>query len=524
MKFLFFGQNFSGTQLWLEASVSAALKFRGHEALHVPCAPRAFGVCDVFNVDSPLGSRELACSGPCTKQAEAIFRDLGIASAPLNSLWTPQEADEAARWASCVSGDEDLRQVGYKGYPLFQIAKWSAYRYLRRTDTVDPNGRDRWIFTEMMKNARVALDVAERVLANFPFDAVLVWNGLNVTQRAAVEVARRLHIPFYAFEVGLNKNTCVMAQNQTAVPWNFGRAWAEWENRPLSEAQRIWIEEYLRSRERRENLSHPCGSGDPLEREELEERLEIPPGAKIVPLFTNVTWDTTMEEVHRPFENQLRWIEATCEFFATRPDHVCVIRIHPGEMLWGKWETREPVWDLIRHLSFPPNVRIVRPETELDSYSLMRHASFGVPYISTAGIELACKGKPVITAGNGQYRGKGFTWDPESREHYAELLRRLCCRPEAPPNSEEMAKRYAYMFFRWASQRLDFMEEPMHGVGKPLWRKVSDLAPGSFPCLDRIVDTVLGRRNFIPSPDEDEVGDSAVAGSGQEARLPFNLS
>ncbi len=523
MNFLFFGQILSPFQNTLETAVSTTLRLRGHLAFHVNCGPRAFGLCDAFNSSQPPGLRDSKCRGSCTQRYENLLVQNHIKPHQMDKYWSPKDADRALLWATESSGNEDLEKTHYKDYPLLEIAKWSAIRYLKRLETFDPNGRHRWIAVEMMKNSRLVIDALENLLSNAKFDAIVLWNGLNFSQRAAVEVAKRRGITFYCFELGLNKSTCLLRKNQTAVPLDFQKEWDEWKNQPLTAEEEEWVTGYLQSREKQVDMTLPCKFGEALDKENLYAELGISPEKKIVPLFTNLTWDTSLERAHFPFSSQVEWIAHTMRLFEKYPNHVGVVRIHPGELMKGEPDTKEPIFERIRNIRIPENFRIVRPASELDSYSLMRCAAFGVPYVSTVGLELVCRNKPVICGGYCHYYGKGFTWDPKSKEDYDRHIEAMMERPHLPANALEYARRYTYLYFKRAIPKLDFMEEPQHGGGVPLWKSIEDLAPGKFAALDRIAETLLGERPFVWPPEPSLAASSPAGGLKPDVRLPFNF-
>ena len=49
------------------------------------------------------------------------------------------------------------------------------------------------------------------------------------------------------------------------------------------------------------------------------------------------------------------------------------------------------------------------PDEKVSTYGLMDVASAGLSYGSTAGLEMACQGLPLVHAGLGYYKDCGFT-------------------------------------------------------------------------------------------------------------------
>ncbi len=77
-------------------------------------------------------------------------------------------------------------------------------------------------------------------------------------------------------------------------------------------------------------------------------------------------------------------------------------------------------------------------------------ADLGLVYTTTVGMEMAMKGLPVIVSGQTHYRGRGFTYDPDSWVSYFKLLGQML---EHPSNfmltreQSELALQYIYGFF-----------------------------------------------------------------------------
>jgi hypothetical protein len=126
-----------------------------------------------------------------------------------------------------------------------------------------------------------------------------------------------------------------------------------------------------------------------------------------------------------------------------------VVKLHPANMY--KAEGVEPNDEIaIREAvgELPPHVKLLRPETEINTFSLFSVADFGITIRGTIGMELPVYGIPVLTAGTGRYSGMGFTNDSVSAAEYLGKLARI---QEIPRLSEEetlLAKRHAYGLFR----------------------------------------------------------------------------
>jgi hypothetical protein len=86
----------------------------------------------------------------------------------------------------------------------------------------------------------------------------------------------------------------------------------------------------------------------------------------------------------------------------------------------------------------------------VNTYDLIELAHVGLVYTTTAGIEMAMNGVPVVVAGKTHFRGRGFTHDPGSAEEYLATIDRLLGKPlgeRLSPRLVDLAWRYAHRFF-----------------------------------------------------------------------------
>jgi hypothetical protein len=151
----------------------------------------------------------------------------------------------------------------------------------------------------------------------------------------------------------------------------------------------------------------------------------------------------------------------------------------------------------------PANVRVVQAEDPTSSYVFMDEANLGLVYTSTVGLELACRGVPVIVAADTHYRGRGFTVDPERAEQYWDEADRLMSAPadgDARARTLELARRYAALFFFRFHNVLSAVTE--EGRSRPRIRvsAADDLDPGRDPALDRVLAGILYGASVVPPP------------------------
>ena len=95
---------------------------------------------------------------------------------------------------------------------------------------------------------------------------------------------------------------------------------------------------------------------------------------------------------------------------------------------------------------------MIEPDEEISSYSLMDLCSVGLVWVSTAGLELACKGKTVVVAAGNRVAGTSFVHTvPPTPTSYEDMLDSLLGLAPGAVSAEikRLALRFAYcLFFR----------------------------------------------------------------------------
>jgi hypothetical protein len=133
---------------------------------------------------------------------------------------------------------------------------------------------------------------------------------------------------------------------------------------------------------------------------------------------------------------------------------------------------------------------------DVNSYNVLDISDIGVVNTSTVGLEFAMVGKPILLISETHYRGKGFTYDAGSSEHYFEILDELIQQPALLPDQVLLARKYYYMMMYLYQHKL-----PLQFDGKNFLRF-------SYPDFDslyqhndelrQILDAIAsGRNDFI---------------------------
>ncbi|MFA5882568.1 MAG: hypothetical protein WDA60_01825 [Acidimicrobiia bacterium] len=230
---------------------------------------------------------------------------------------------------------------------------------------------------------------------------------------------------------------------------------------------------------------------------EIVETIGLDPAKPTAVVFAHVLWDATLFFGVDLFDNYADWLRQTVLAAAANTHVNWVIKTHPsnvfrsahGDVGAGASSEGEIVREALP--SPPDHVHVLAPGTPINSVSLYRFADYGVTVRGTAGLEMACFAKPVLTAGTGAYSGLGFTIDSPTRAAYLERIATIQTLGPVAPDATVRARRYAHTLFvrrPWVARsfrlRFEFLERGWHPLDRNLdWTLATASALADSPDL-----------------------------------------
>jgi hypothetical protein len=281
-------------------------------------------------------------------------------------------------------------------------------------------------------------------------DVVIVPNGTIQELGIVYRVARSLRIPTVTYEFGDQRHRIWIAQNSEVMRQETDGLWKVRQDTPLTQVELDHLHSLFMARQRAslwENFARRWQDTPPQGGEKVREDLGLDQ-RPIVLLATNVLGDSLTLGRQVFSKSMAEWISRTVQYFSGRNDVQLVIRIHPGEVLTHGLSMMDVVRNVLPRL--PGHIRLIGPKDKLNTYDLFEVADLGLVYTTTVGMEMALNGLPVIVSGKTHYRGRGFTFDPESWVVYYKYLGQILEGPKKfrlTREQVERAWRYAYRFF-----------------------------------------------------------------------------
>jgi hypothetical protein len=186
---------------------------------------------------------------------------------------------------------------------------------------------------------------------------------------------------------------------------------------------------------------------------------------QVVPVFTNVIYDTSQVHANQVFSYMFEWLELILKIIREHPETYFVIRAHPDEMRPGTAKlSRESVRDWIREREVDKldNVRFIDSQEYLSSYELVQRAKFVMVYNSSIGMEAALLGTAVLCGGKARFTQYPMVFFPQSPRAYRETAERFLNADniDVPPEFKVNARRFLYYQLYRASLSFEkYLEE-----------------------------------------------------------------
>ncbi|HVF25717.1 MAG TPA: hypothetical protein VNA23_07500, partial [Anaerolineales bacterium] len=265
-------------------------------------------------------------------------------------------------------------------------------RWILRVHHLNDDKTTRYLLREYILSAWNVAQKFSKFLDETRPRAVIVFNGQFFPEATARYIAQKRGIRVITHEVGLQPASAFFTDGEAtaypiAIPESF----------ELNAEQNAKLDTYLAKRFQGDfSMAGIKFWADMkgLDESFLQKATEF---KQIVPVFTNVIFDTSQPHANTVFEDMFDWLDMTLDVIRAHRETLFVIRAHPDETRTRK-ESRETVqgWVEANGVDRLDNVVFVAPREALSSYELVQKSKFVMVYNSTIGLEASLMGKPVL--------------------------------------------------------------------------------------------------------------------------------
>lgn len=464
------------------------LRLAGARIVHFVCS-RGMSRCVLgTNPDDP--AQPPPCEA-CVAQSRRLYQGGEV-------RWFAYEEDAALAAKLAGLSLDDLQRFKQGEWPLGELVLPALRWALRRHHLADDEGT-RFLYRQYILSAHNVGREFERALDEHQPSAVVLFNGIMYPEAVARWLAQRRGIRAITHEVALQPLSAFFTDGQaTAYPMDIPSDFQ------LNDEQNARLDEYL-SRRFQGNFTM-AGIQFWREMQQLDDTFLVKASSfqKIVPVFTNVIFDTSQVHANTLFPHMFAWLDGVHSMIKAHPETLFVIRAHPDEMRPGtRKQSRESVrqWVKANGVDQLSNVVFVDSDEYLSSYALIQRSHFVMVYNSSIGLEASILGKPVLCAGKARYTQYPTVFYPESTAEYlAQAESWLAAATVAQP-AEMTREARRVLYFQLFRTSLPFAKylEPHSRMGyvhmKPF--PVEALLAENSPAIRAVHDGVVSDKPFL---------------------------
>lgn len=436
--------------------VSWAFRLRGIPVVYFACGS-GMSRC-VLGTNRDNVQKAPPCKS-CVYQSKTLYTGVSDSRFSISKSqvhWFNYRRDKKLSKAVAGLSVEEMMRFGWKEIPLGVLCL-PGLRWVLRIHHLNDDESTRYLFREYILSAWNVAQKFDAMLEQTLPRAVVVFNGQFFPEAIARYMANKRGLRVVTHEVGLQPATAYFTGGEAtaypiAIPESF----------EMNAEQNAKLDAYLAKRFQGDFTM--AGIKFWADMQGLDESfLQKAAGFKqIVPVFTNVIFDTSQPHANTVFEDMFDWLDLVLDEIHSHPETLFVIRAHPDETRVRK-ASRETVagWVEARRVMDLPNVVFVSPKETLSSYELILRSKFVMVYNSTIGLEAAIMGAAVLCAGKARFTQYPTVFFPQTIEEVRRKMKEFLAADSivVPLEFKRNARRFLYyQLFRTSLPFGEFLE------------------------------------------------------------------
>ena len=404
----------------------------------------------------------------------------------------------------------DIKKFKLNGINIGEHANSGTIRYFSSTN-FKKFANSKEILIKYLKSALVTQKVSENLFNKKSYDEMFINHGIYVPQGVILDCAKKFGINTSTWCFAYTRNSVNITRDDTYHRALIQEKEEKWNDFDFDQKAEKKIDDFLEHRRNSKSVSISDNWEESLKNQELDVenyflKRKININKPIVGLATNMLWDAQVYFPTNFFKDILEWLFFTIDYFSKNPELQLVIRIHPVEVLTTT-KSLEKIEDTIleKYPVLPKNIFLIKPEDKISTYSVFDKCNTVLVYASKIAMETMARKIPTIVCGESFLRNKSISYDPNSKEEYLNLLKKLPFEENPISNKRLlMAKKYAYHFFFRRTIKINSIYEkknkyPNIGIKENIDQLIKEKKD---PGIEMIIDSIISGKDFIYKDEE----------------------
>jgi hypothetical protein len=377
-----------------------------------------------------------------------------------------------------------------------------AIRWVLRRHTLLDDELTRSLYRKYILSANRVAQEFSALLDNTDPQAVILFNGQFFPEATARWVSMQRGIRTITHEVGLQPFSAYFTTGEaTAYPLHVP------DDFELTDDQNNRLDAYLSQRFHGEFSMAGVRFWSEMKGLDASFIKKAAPFKQVVPVFTNVIFDTSQPHSNVVFPHMFAWLDLVLDIIHNHPETLFVVRAHPDEARPGK-ASQESVnqWVTQNHAGTLTNLIFVDSDQPLSSYELIQRSKFVMVYNSTIGLEASILGVPVLCAGRARFTQLPTVFFPDTPQAFRQQAEDFLAAEKIsiPPEFKRNARRFLYyQLYRSSLPFTDFLQDDGIWPGFVRLKKFQpqSLSPSASPTIKTILNGILESGDFLLTSD-----------------------
>ncbi len=479
-------------------------------ALRLQGVPVIYFACETGMSKCVLGTNRDHPQNPppcpsCMLQSRTLYTGVPDLKSPMSPsgtrttdgvAWFNFGRDEKLSKAVMGLSIQEMTDFTWEGNPLGALCL-PGLRWILRIHHLQDDENTRYLLREYILSAWNIAQKFAKLLDQTQPRAVVVFNGQFFPEATARYLAQKRSIRVITHEVGLQPASAYFTEGEaTAYPITIP------ESFEMNAEQNAKLDAYLEKRFQGNFTMAGIQFWSSMQGLDQAFLIRAAQFKQIVPVFTNVIFDTSQPHANTVFDDMFAWLDMTLNVIRSHPETLFVIRAHPDELRVRK-ASRETVaaWVEASGADKEPNVLFVGSQETLSSYELILKSKFVMVYNSTIGLEASIIGAPVLCAGKARFTQYPTVFFPQTVEDVERKMKEFLegGAIEIPSEFKRNARRFLYyQLFRSSLPFGDYLEPSVRTTQARLKSFQLDmLSPEKSVALKAILNGLLEDGDFL---------------------------